>query len=237
MPFQLAHFLTLDRQDGSSRAGAEVAHTFDTSRAELRPDAHAQYFDDDVGIGGYVTVAGRLGSTETHERHFIGNTEAGVMFAASDENDQTVAFHIGALIPTSYAFTTNNTSTFAPFDPRVTDASLTSGVRLWGARAGLSFMRRVGRTFSQLDVGGELLDSTHSVHVNGGLGIDFGDVALVFESTNGNATSHWTDEGAIGVRAAVGPVQPYAAAIGGIVENGGSKTYLAAVIGLDVPLL
>jgi hypothetical protein len=58
----------------------------------------------------------------------------------------------------------------------------------------------------------------------------------MFESTNGNATSHWTDEGAIGVRATVGPVQPYVAAIAGVVENGGSKTYLAAVLGVDVPL-
>ena len=63
------------------------------------------------------------------------------------------------------------------------------------------------------------------------------DVALLFESTTGNATSHWTDEGAIGVRATVGPVQPYAAVIGGIVENGGSKMYLAAKLGLDIPLL
>ncbi len=237
MPFDLAHFLTLDRQDGSSRAGAEVSHTFDTNRADLRYDAHGQYYDDDVGVGGYITVAGGIGATQTGERHFIGNTEAGAMFAASDENEQTIAFHIGALIPTSYAFTSNNNKVLAPFDARITDASLTSAGRTWGVRAGISAMRRVGRTFSQLDVGGELLDSSHSVHVNGGLGIDFGDLALVFESTNGNATSHWTDEGAIGVRAAVGPVQPYAAVIGGIVENGGSKTYLAAVLGLDVPLL
>ncbi|HSN28281.1 MAG TPA: hypothetical protein VLT45_18475 [Kofleriaceae bacterium] len=236
MPLYLAHFLTLDRQDGSSRAGAEVSHTFDTSRADLRTDAHGQYYDEDLGVGGYVSVAGRLGSTETGARNFIGNTEAGLMTAASDENNQTVALHIGALIPTTYAFTTNAKATSAPFDARLTDASQSYGARAYGVRAGLSFMRRDGRTFSQLDLGGELVNTTNSVHVNGGLGIDFGDVALVFESTNGNATSHWTDEGAIGVRAAVGPVQPYAAAIGGIVENGGSKVYLAAVLGLDVPV-
>lgn len=237
MPLDLAHFLTLDRQDGSSRAGVEVSHTFDTNRADLRYDAHGQYYDDDAGFGGYVTVAGRLGSTETGARHFIGNTEVGLMTAASDENNQTISLHVGALIPTSYTFTSNASSSQATFDPRVTDASLTTGKRAWGGRAGLSFMRRVGSTFSQLDVGGELLDTRSSVHVNGGLGIDFGDIALVFESTNGNATSHWTDEGAIGVRAQLGPVQPYAAAIGGIVENGGSKVYLGAVLGLDIPLI
>ena len=237
MPFQLAHFITLDRQDGGSRAGAEVSHVFDTSRADLRTDAHGQYFDDDVGVGGYLTVAGRLGSTTTGQRNFIGNTEAGVMFAASDENDQTIALHIGALLPTSYAFTSNKSAPASAFDPRLTDASQTTGGRAWGARAGVSFMRRVGQTFSQLDLGGELLDTRSSVHINGGLGIDFGDVALLFESTNGNATSHWTDEGAIGVRATVGPVQPYAAVIGGIVENGSSQTFLGAVLGVDVPLL
>lgn len=237
MPFVLAHFLTLDRQDGSSRAGAEVSHTFDTSRADLRTDAHGQYFDDDAGVGGYVTVAGRLGSTQTPARNFVGNTEAGAMFAATDENDQTIAFHIGALIPTSYSFTTNAASSSSNFDPRLTDASQTTGRRAWGARAGISAMRRVGRTFSQLDIGGELLDTRSSVHVNGGLGIDFGDLALMFESTNGNATSHWTDEGAVGVRATVGPIEPYAAVIGGIVENGGSKVYLGGVLGLDIPLI
>ena len=96
------------------------------------------------------------------------------MFAASDENDQTIALHIGALIPTSYAFTTNATSSMTTFDPRLTDASQSTGSRAYGARAGLAFMRRVGRTFSQLDLGGELLDTRSSVHINGGLGIEFG---------------------------------------------------------------
>jgi hypothetical protein len=148
MPFALAHFLTLDRQDGSSRAGAEVSHTFDTSRADLRTDAHGQYYDDDLGFGGYVTVAGRIGSTETGARHFLGNTEVGMMTSASDENEQTIAFHVGALVPTSYTFTSNTSGSAATFDPRLTDASQTTGNRAWGVRAGLSAMRRVGRTCS-----------------------------------------------------------------------------------------
>ena len=237
MPLPLTHFITLDRQDGSSRAGAEVSHIFDTARSDFRYDAHGQYYDDDLGVGGYVTVAGRLGSTPTSERNFIGNTEAGAIFAATDENEQTIAFHIGALLPTDYAFTETNGTGTAPFDPRLTDGSQTLGARRWGARAGLHAMRRIGQTFSQLDLGGEYLDTHSSVHINGGFGIDFGDLSLLFESTNGNATSHWTDVGAIGIRARLGPVQPYAAVIGGVVENGKATTYMAATLGLDVPLL
>lgn len=237
MPLTLAHFITLDRQDAGSRAGAEISHLFRGSSTNLRYDTHAQYYDDDLGVGGYISVPGLLGSESQLGRDLVGNTEVGAMFAATDENEQTVAFHIGAVVPTAYTFRRNTDQTFVATEPRLTDASQTAFDPAYGVQAGIHAMRRIGRTFSQLDLGGEWLHPHSSVHINGGLGIDFGDIALLFESTNGNATSQWADEGAIGVRAAVGPVQAYAAVIGGVVENGASKVYLGATLGVDVPLL
>ena len=237
MPLTLAHFITLDRQDAGSRAGAEISHLFRGSTTNLRYDAHAQYYDDDLGVGGYISVPGLLGSSSQLGRDLVGNTEVGALFAATDENEQTVSFHIGAVVPTAYTFRHNADQTFVPIESRLTDASQTAFDPAYGAQAGLHAMRRIGRTFSQLDIGGEWLHPHSSIHINGGLGIDFGDVALLFESTNSNATSHWADEGAIGVRAAVGPVQPYAALIGGVVEHGASTVYLGATLGVDIPLL
>ncbi|MBV8759120.1 MAG: hypothetical protein JO257_17660 [Deltaproteobacteria bacterium] len=240
MPLYLAHFITLDREDGGSRAGAEISHVFRGASTNLRYEGHASYYDDDLGAGFYVSLPGLLGTKAQQGRDLIGNAAAGAMFAASDEDGQTIAFHIGAMLPTSYTFRTNNGATIIPFESRVTDASQTGYDTAYGAQAGISAMRRIGRTFSQFDLGGEWLHPHSSFHINGALGIDFGNIALLFESTNGNATSHWTDEGAIGLRATLGPAQPYAALIGGVVENGPengpAKTYLGFTLGVDMPL-
>ena len=236
MPLPLAHFITLDRQDGSSRAGAEISHLFRDASTNLRYEGHAQYYDDDLGFGGYVSLPGLLGSTAQTGRDLIGNAEAGLMTAATDENEQTISAHIGALIPTSYTFRRNTTQTLVPAESRLTDASQTAFDSGYGVRVGIHAMRRIGRTFSQLDLGAEYLHPHSSVHINGGLGIEFGSLALLFESTNSNATSHWCDEGALGVRAPVGPLQAYAAVIGGIVENGASTAYLGFTVGVDVPI-
>jgi hypothetical protein len=238
MPFVTAHFVTLDRQDGGSRAGAEISHTFGLSHAELRFDAHALYVDPDSGIGGYVTAPGGYGSTTSQGRDYFGNVEAGAMVVAADNEERRFTFHAGVAMPTHWSARDNVGVALTSFSARLTDLPLDQ-LSATTLRAGLSWQGRDGSTFAQLDIAVDDPLTGPGLHpalrINGGGGVDLGPAALTIETVNILST-HTIDGGAVGVRINAGPVQPYAAFVIGLVQVSNDKLYEAATVGLDAPL-
>src|SRR3954447_20398395 len=148
MPFVAVHFVTLDRQDGSSRAGAEISHAFSTGQNDLRFDAHAQYLDPDYAIGGYAVVAGGRDTALAHAASYLGNVEAGAMFLLGDNEERRFAAHIGAALPTYWTIRHNAVDAKPTgFSPRQTD--IPQDLPGAGIRGGITWQGREGRTFSQ----------------------------------------------------------------------------------------
>ena len=230
MPFDLAHFVTLDRQDGSSRAGAEISRDFDTSKPELRLDGHVQMLVERVG--GYATVPAGIGSTATNSATYLGLVEAGAMAMPVDDEDRKLVLHAGVALPTSYTFRRYTGVTITSFQPRLVDYPQAAEHPTTG-RIGIAMQRFEGSMFAQLDLGADWFSGGGALRVDGALGFDLGDLALMVESTNVYTSNHFQDNGALAVRFRAGPLQPYAALVGGLVDR---RAHLAVTAGLDVPL-
>jgi hypothetical protein len=222
-----ATFVTLDREDGVSRAGTEVSFVAlddygdGVAQSAMRFDTHAQSVNLRTGFGAYasipVTVYSQSGASASGA---LGNIELGGLFARPLRPGLDVIVHAGLVLPSSPPGDDNTSELAQP--SRLTDALLGQSppvaLRLAGA------MRyRHDRLFARVDLGldqsfvrFDALDYSVGLRVASAIGWDLG-VALPAVELVGlfydPSTSRTTITAALSVRARVSRVQPYAALI------------------------
>ncbi len=254
------HFVTLDRQDASSRAGLEVSKLFydgaQTSGANdisgLRFDLHGQYLTPNA-MGVYVTVPMGHVSGGGQSYSSVGDLEVGGIFIPQlTASNVKLVLHGGITLPTQSKDQTNALATAFTVYPRLTDIYLAvpEGLSL---RLGVSPIVKSGQVFFRADLGFDAnLSSTQNadvknmVHANAGVGIDLGVASVMVESANVYVTGNnnpngafgdsWANTGAVSARFDGGSVYPYAAIVVGLDHDVRTIMDEAITIGLDASL-
>ena len=242
MPLDLAHFVTLDRYDAMDRVGAEVSHLIrhinDGQFDDWRADLHAQFVDDDTGVGGYLTApAARAEQTQR-----IGDIEVGLLYMPelAPEHLQAV-LHAGLGLPTSG---TGNTVVPQVMDSRLADTVLgiPAGTTV---RAGGSLIWTDEPFFARGDLALDANVDANArarvdpiVRTGAGLGVIAGAAALMgeVEMLAGGDFSPVAATGAFSVRLDAGPLQVYGAYVFGLDHTTRTDMSDAFILGTDVPL-
>ena len=98
------HFVTIDRQDDSSRAGAELSYLFlngNNSTTAMRFDVHGQYVSAMTGLGGYVSAPFGYISGGNQSDQALGDIEVGAIYALRmADPDKKLILHGGITLPT-----------------------------------------------------------------------------------------------------------------------------------------
>jgi hypothetical protein len=242
VPLDLAHFVTIDRYDAMDRAGAEVSHFLRTvgeaSFDAWRADAHAQFVDDDTGVGGYVTVpAARAEQTQR-----IGNVDIGLLYMPElAPKHLSAVLHAGAALPTSG---TNNPVVPEVMVTRIADTVL--GIpAATTVRAGGSLLWRDEPFFARGDLALDANVDTNAhattdpiLRTGAGVGVIAGAAALMAEAEVlvGGPFNSAAGTGALSVRLDAGPFQIYGAYEFGLDHTTRSEMTDAFILGTDVPL-
>jgi hypothetical protein len=239
MPLDVAHFVTLDRQDDSSRAGAEVSKLLlsEGPSDSFRFDAHAQWLVPDRDIGAYVAVPVSY-RHDVQSTSALGDIELGGMLIGQLGGRSVVVLHAGITLPTQSASDDAQQASRETSGARQTDLYLTipGGLSL---RAGVSPIIRDGRVFVRADVGvdtnatSDVIGNTPTlIHLNAGVGADLGPAAVMVESTNVAASGIGgiVDTQALSARFAAGSVQLYGAYVAHI---GGPNLNVALTFGIE----
>ena len=249
-------FVTLDRQSPVSSAGIEMGYLFphgdqgsDTPTV-LRFDAHGQYVDPHLGLGGYVTAPYTHESDNGASSGGLGDVEVGGIFAPRMADPRYgIVFHVGLALPSGATGTDSVANSFASV-MRVQDIYLAapSGTTL---RVGMSPIIRTGNVFARFDFGYDHVLSvdggtvgTHDlVHLDAGLGVDLAGVEIMGEIVNaavvkggGGVTGDFIDTGAVSVRLKGGPVHPYAALQVPLDDDAHNVESAALIVGVDALL-
>jgi hypothetical protein len=241
VPFDLAHFVTLDRYDAMDRAGAEVSHFLaqvgDAQYDAWRADVHAQFVDDATGVGGYVTALG----ARVHQQHHVGDVEVGLLYMPEFAPEHvSAALHAGLALPT----TISDTSVVAEgIDSRIADTALAIP-RGTTARLGGSLLWQDDALFARgdlaldanLEAAGGRVDPFG--RAGAGFGIIAGSAALMAEAEVlvGGPVTSVAGTGALSVRLDAGPLQVYGAYVFGLDSTTRTDMSGAFVLGTDVPL-
>lgn len=241
MPLDLAHFVTLDRFDATDRAGAEISHFLygsgDAQYDAWRGDVHAQFIDDDSGVGGYVTVP----AARVESKNRFGDVEVGALYMPELAPESLSAVvHAGLGLPSSAS------STDGPLQhgiySRIGDTALAipKGTT---ARVGGSLIWREDALFARGDLA---LDANLEaaggrvgpmVRFGGGLGLIAGSAALMAETEvlAGGPFDSVGATGALSVRLDASPVQVYGAYVFGLDHTTRAHMNDAFILGTDVP--
>jgi hypothetical protein len=235
-------FVTLDRVDGTSRAGADISYAyFDTSLnggeslIPLRLNPYGQYIDPASGFGGYAQIPISYVTTSESSTSVtgIGDLEVGGIYIPKLASPNTaVVVHAGLTLPTgSTALVTESGSSANTICSvaRVDDLYLgvPRGVSL---RIGVSPILRSGRVFARADLAVDAsfyqqrgsAQAANILRVNGAIGVDLGAVALSAEVVNlyisasnfgQDFGSNWIDSGALAARFDAAGTQPYVAVV------------------------
>jgi len=252
------HFVTMDRQDGSSRAGVEVSKLFydsgngigTTDISGLRFDLHGQYVTPNA-IGVYVNVPIGHASGGGQSYTSFGDMEVGGIFIPQlTSSNVKLVLHGGITLPTQSKDQNNETASALTLYPRITDLYLVvpEGLSL---RLGVSPIIKSGQVFFRADLGFDANlsaaqgtgDVKNIVHANVGVGLDLGVAAVMLESanvyvtgnnnTNGTFGDSWLNTGAISARFDGGSVYPYAAIVFGLDHDVHSIMNEAITVGLE----
>lgn len=240
-----AHFVTLDRQDESSRAGVEASKLFFPSRTGtlLRFDVHGQWVDPGRGAGAYASAPVMFASDDGETQTALGDVELGGIFIPRfEESNFTLIVHGGVTLPTQDESSSPRALDVA--QARLTDLfdGEPEGVTV---RLGVSPLTRRGRWFTRADLGvdvnvsSKFRDEPNLVRVNVGAGAALGDLALMVETTNLVALgdhSGWFSNGALSARFDAGPVQPYAALVVALITGFSTDMDEAVTVGIEARL-
>lgn len=241
MPLDLAHFVTLDRFDATDRAGAEISHFLyvsgDAQYDAWRADAHAQFIDDDSGVGGYITVPG----ARVQSKNRFGDVEVGGLYMPELAPESLSAVvHAGLGLPSSASTPdgplqlgmTSRIADTALAIPKGTTARV-GGSLIW--REDVVFARGDLALDANLDAAGGRVDPI--VRFGGGVGVIAGSAALIAESEvlAGGAFDPVAATGALSLRLDAGPAQVYGAYVFGLDHTTRAHMSDAFILGTDVP--
>jgi len=243
------HFVTIDRQDDSSRAGAELSYLFlngNNSGTALRFDVHGQYVSAMTGLGGYISAPFGYVSGGGQSDEALGDIEVGAIYALRmADPDKKLILHGGITLPTEKSSLTSAEIGAATFSPRLADfyQAIPEGTSL---RLGISPTVRSGQLFARADFGIDLnlsnagTDTENTVlRFQFGAGVDFGQASLMLESTNLYATGRngngggWINTGALSARFDTGGVYPYGALVLGLDDDVRAIMHEAITVGLE----
>lgn len=243
------HFVTLDRQDASSRAGLELSKLFYNTGSGvandlsgLRFDLHGQYVTPNA-IGVYLSVPIGYASGGGQSHTSIGDVEVGGIFVPQlTSSNVKLVLHGGVTLPTQSNDQNPAITSLLTFWPRVTDfyQVVPEGFSL---RVGMSPIIRSGQVFFRGDLGVDAnlsaaqgSDVKTVIRANAGLGVDLGVAAVMLESANVYSTGNnggWLNTGALSARFDGGSVYPYAALVVGLDDDVRSVMHEAITVGLE----
>lgn len=253
------HFVTMDRQDSSSRAGFEVSKLFydngsgigGANISGLRFDLHGQYVTPNA-IGVYLTapighVSADAGGT-SQSYTALGDLEVGGIFIPQlTSSNVKLVLHGGVTLPTQSKDQNNQAASALTGYARLTDLYLAvpEGFSL---RLGVSPIIKSGQVFFRADLGidtnlsaAQGSDVKTIIRANFGVGLDLGVASVMFESANSyvsgnnnrNFGQSWANTGAISARFDGGTVYPYAALVFGLDDDVRMIMDEAITIGLE----
>jgi hypothetical protein len=216
-------FMTLDRQDGRSFAGAQLGWTFfDRDLIDLttlRLDMYGQFVSPS-GLGGYGILPLSFAFIDNFDDETaIGNIEGGVLYVVPRGNVDFV-LKAGITLPTAdddlNGFITNVLASF----PRLTDLAHAAPETLW-LRLGASPIFRSGQLIMRVDAGIDVAVSSDGdepdpiLRLNLGGGVDTGSFAILGELVNvGNLEfgpgddQEWLHTLAVSARFRAGTLEP-----------------------------
>jgi hypothetical protein len=257
VPVDAAHspgFVTMDRMDGTSRAGGEVSYMFPDHNGSndvtaMRFEGHVQYVSPS-GLGFYAQVPLAYVSEGNQSDTPLGDLEVGGVFVPPQlvKPNGAVVLRLGVTLPTGGNSAIDAATSDIVSATRINDVYdlLPEGVSI---RAGMSYLYRSGNVFGRIDGG---LDVNHSVtgnasvhsvmRLNAGLGVDLGKVAIMGELVNlddlgsNNAAlsgPKWINTAAVSMRIFSGGVQPYVAAVIPLDDDANKYMTAALTLGID----
>ena len=247
------HFVTIDRQDDSSRAGAELSYLFLAGNGDttaMRFDVHGQYVDPANGIGGYVSVPVGYASGGGDSDQALGDVEVGAIYAVRLANPNTkLILHGGLTLPTEKSSLTSAEIGALAFSSRLADfyQVIPEGTSL---RLGVSPIIHQGQLFARADFGLDAnLDDSESetaaavLRFQFGAGVDLGGATLMVESSNlyvtdkNGSSGGWINTGALSARFDAGGVSPYGALVLGLDDDVRSLMHEAITVGIEGNIL
>jgi hypothetical protein len=223
-------FLTLDRGDGESRAGAELSYlTYDNPFLDditvLRFEGHGHYVSPS-GLGGYGAMQISYGWNDDESGTGIADAELGMLYVRRMNPSTELVFRAGLTLPTGNGDDDVNDLLVNVFGAtaRITDTiqAIPEGVTL---RLAASPVFKQGQFFARLDGGLDINISNAGpnepdpvLRINLGAGVDLGAAAITGEianliSTDGDLDDQTSSSFALAVRGKAGGVQPYAGVV------------------------
>lgn len=193
---QTPTFATMDRLDGESKLGTQLAWTFfDESLiggdiSTLRIDLYGHYVTPG-GLGGYGQLPVTMLFSDGDDENAIGNLEAGAMYVLPSNNGMFV-FHGGITLPTADDDVGGAITNFYGAFARITDFALAYPETFW-LRLGGSAIIHSGQLVLRVDGGLDVAMSSEGeepdplLRLNVGGGLDTGTFAILGElATLGN---------------------------------------------------
>ena len=228
-------FVQIDRYDATSVAGGDLTYiALDGSDdTVVRFQLGGRFVDPASRFGGYINLPITYASGNNQSLTGIGNLEVGgLMIPKLGSGSTTLALHAGITLPTGSDGDDAFANLFGAF-ARPQDLYLA----LPGAttvRIGASPMFRSGNVFGRIDLGLDInLDVKGSdekanplMHLNAGVGVDLGTVALMGELSNVYVFS-----GDQGGDIILSPINVFA--ISARMHSGRAMPYVSLVVPLD----
>lgn len=245
-------FATLDRQDATSRAGAELSYLKTKSGVNatvFRADIYGQYVDTDSGFGGYAQLPLSFADASSKSIFGIGGLELGGIFTTRFADNARLVLHAGVVLPTASADQDAAAANIITLLARPTDFYLALP-DAWSVRTGGAIVLRSGQLFARIDAGVDINATANNSsnranavgHLNAGLGFDAGDLALTIESSNvyantdASAGANALDALAFGASFRAGVTRPYVAVVVGLDDDAQMFGNLVLTAGLSVSL-
>ncbi|HEX4454934.1 MAG TPA: hypothetical protein VH143_28935 [Kofleriaceae bacterium] len=259
-------FVTLDRGDATSRLGIEASYelsnnsvaTDGASDTAMRFEAHGQYVDPELHVGGYAMIPiAYLNESDqgaSQSATGIDDAELGAIYVPRVSDNLGLVLRAGVALPTGSTSDNGVAANIIGSVSRLSDfyLSIPKGTSL---RLAVSPLWRAGMIFARADVGIDInLDGADAmtadkiVRLNAAVGFDLGQFSLSLESVNiydiprdGELTdssfgSQWIDEGAIAGRFRSGIYEPYAAVVFPLDHDSYQFIDASLTVGLDVRL-
>lgn len=241
-------FVTTLRQDGVSRAGADLTYLSleeSGNTTLLRLDLHGHYVEPASGIGGYAQIPLLLVNGPDDSETVLGGVELGMIYIPKLATPGfAVVLRGGVTLPTveddTFAFAGLVATYLRPTDlyaqiPRSSTLRLAASPMF---RSGPMFVRLdVGADINVYNDGGDTVDP--GVLLNVGVGLDLGTMAVMTELTTIAVTGDSQDAisaAAISTRFRAWVVQPYAALLFPVDDDAGDAFDGGLLVGLEGPM-
>jgi hypothetical protein len=260
-------FVTLDRGDATSRVGIEASYELTNSsglsdgasETVFRLEAHGQYVDPGLRVGGYAQVpisyVSASGNGDSQSATGFGDAELGALYVPRVNDHFGVVLRAGIALPTGSTSDNGELANIYGSISRLTDfyLAIPHGTSL---RLAASPLWHSGMVFARVDAGIDInldedsgepsMNADKIVRVNGAVGVDLGQVSLSLESvniydvpSNGETTStgsQWINEGAVAGRLRTGMFEPYAAVVFPLDHDSNQFINASLTVGLDARL-